>query len=149
RALFTMIDRAFIYNSASRKWHAYRDPIEVVCARCVEDVIPSLMYVEEMVEREGKYAVGFVSYEAARAFDESLVTNHEGYFPLLCFALFSDCRELSSIPREDETFSLAPWVRSISPSAYEEAFQVLRSHLMRGDTYQGNLTWRAQARFSG
>ena len=47
-------------------------PIRTVAAYCVEEVLPALREVEAEVE-QGLYAAGFVSYEAAPAFDEALL----------------------------------------------------------------------------
>src|ERR671917_972758 len=66
-------------------------PVEVVEARTVGEVRPALRRVEEAAGR-GLYAGGFIAYEAAPAFDSSLVVraaSPSSSLPLLWFALFS------------------------------------------------------------
>ena len=50
--------------------------------------------MEEAVAQDGLYAAGFVSYEAAPAFDGSLVVNDDGHFPLLWFGLYEGVEEI-------------------------------------------------------
>ena len=50
--------------------------------------------MEQAVVQDGLYAAGFVSYEAAPAFDGSLVVNDDGHFPLLWFGLYEGVEEV-------------------------------------------------------
>ena len=65
-------------------WLLFENPIEVLTARTPEEVFQCL----EKIERSGLWAAGFVSYEAASAFDDALKTHPPGNLPLLKFGLF-------------------------------------------------------------
>ena len=52
------------------------------------EVMDCLRRVEHLVESQGLHAAGFVSYEAAPAFDRALAVREAPGFPLLWFGLF-------------------------------------------------------------
>ena len=86
--------RVIMRDSASGRWLRFLRPREFVTARTLAEVAPGLRRVEEAVTQEGLYAAGFVSYEAAPAFDGSLVVNDDGHFPLLWFGLYEAVEEI-------------------------------------------------------
>ena len=55
-----------------------------------EVITPCLREIEELVLGQGRIAAGFVAYEAASAFDASLVHHEASEFPLLWFALYDN-----------------------------------------------------------
>ena len=70
--------RVILRDAASGRWLRFTRPRQIVTARTLADVAAALGRVEEAVVREGLYAAGFVSYEAAPAFDGTLVVNDDG-----------------------------------------------------------------------
>ena len=60
-------------DAAAGHWLAFTRPRQFFQARTLAEVAPALAHVEEAVAQEGLYAAGFVSYEAAPAFDNSLI----------------------------------------------------------------------------
>jgi para-aminobenzoate synthetase / 4-amino-4-deoxychorismate lyase len=66
---------------------AYRDPVHIVRADRVEDVVPALREVEGAVGR-GLHAAGFLSYEAAPAFEPRMRVRPGNRLPLVWFGLF-------------------------------------------------------------
>ncbi|HAW89326.1 MAG TPA: hypothetical protein DCX61_01490, partial [Gemmatimonadetes bacterium] len=65
----------------------FRQPIEVISARRLEEVAPALARVEAAA-LEGHWAAGFVSYDAAPAFDSAFRVKENGPLPLLWFGIF-------------------------------------------------------------
>ena len=57
--------RVILRDAASGRWLRFVRPRQFVTARTLADVAAGLGRVEEAVVREGLYAAGFVSYEAA------------------------------------------------------------------------------------
>ncbi len=112
--------------------------------------MPALNRIEERVEREGLQAAGFVSYEAAPAFDEALKVHPDGDFPLLWFGLFERSEEII-LPEPDasDIAESIDWEPSISREDYREAVRRIREHLLAGNTYQVNYTFRLRAAFAG
>ena len=69
---------------------AFRGPAQVIEARQVAAVLPALRQVEALVNEQGLTAAGFISYEAAPAFDPSFGVRPayaRDDFPLLWFGL--------------------------------------------------------------
>jgi hypothetical protein len=79
---------AVVRDAASGKWRLFERPLEVVVARDVGAVLPALEKIENECARHQRYAAGFLSYEAAPAFDAALKTQPAGDFPLLWFGLY-------------------------------------------------------------
>jgi para-aminobenzoate synthetase/4-amino-4-deoxychorismate lyase len=136
---------ALVHDAATGRWLAYRDACRVVAARCLADVLPALASVAEAVEREGLHAAGFVSYEAASAFDQALPAKTDPEFPLLWFVLCSapevmtvDSAAVANVPPLE-------WTCSITPEHYRSTFDRVRAYIAAGDTYQVNLTHRLLA----
>ena len=50
-------------------WLRFTNPIEIVAATTLDEVLPALRRVEELVTTRSAYAAGFIAYEAAPAFD--------------------------------------------------------------------------------
>ncbi|MCX5901128.1 MAG: aminodeoxychorismate synthase, component I, partial [Proteobacteria bacterium] len=80
------------------RWLNFSQPRRLCIARHVDEVVPVLREIEQAVNTQGLYAAGFVSYEAAPAFDPSLVVKTDRGFPLVWFGLYDAPAELSSLP---------------------------------------------------
>ena len=75
--------RVIMRDTASGRWLRFTRPREFVTARTLADIAPALRRVEEAVSQEHLYAAGFVSYEAAPAFDGSLVVRDDAPVPIV------------------------------------------------------------------
>jgi para-aminobenzoate synthetase/4-amino-4-deoxychorismate lyase len=155
-------------------WLSFNDPVEVLTARTPNEVLDCL----DRVERSGLWAAGFVSYEAAPAFDDALsvfggsrsTATGDGVeavppLPLLCFGLFEEPKagmprgstELAEVrgvreplgERSLPEYSLGEWTPSVTRGEYAEAIAAIKEHIAAGDTYQVNYTFRLNAAFSG
>jgi len=124
----------------------FTNPVEIVSAHSREEVRPALRRVERAAA-EGLYAVGFVAYEAAPAFDRALTAKpHPAELPLLWFGIFESPSEVQTAAGE---FRVSEWAPSISRAEYERNVEAVRDAIARGDTYQVNYTLRLRARFEG
>jgi len=99
--------------------------------------------VEYLVESQGLHAAGFVSYEAAPAFDRALAVREAPGFPLLWFGLFLTV-ETISMPSHRRTRKKvsAPWQPSVTVDHYAAVIGRLRNAIAAGETYQVNYTFR-------
>ncbi len=121
-------------------------PVEIVSAHTHEEVRPALRRVEHAAS-EGLYAVGFVAYEAAPAFDRALTVKQKANdLPLLWFGLFERPSEVETPIGE---FRVSEWTPSITRAVYERNVEAVRDGIARGDTYQVNYTLRLRASFEG
>ncbi len=83
---------ALIYDSDEEAWLRFTGASSVHIAKTNEDVALVLDTIETACS-EGKYAVGYVSFEAASAFDSALVHHPAGSLPLAAFAIFDQAEE--------------------------------------------------------
>jgi para-aminobenzoate synthetase/4-amino-4-deoxychorismate lyase len=135
-------------TNGRREWRAFEEPLEILQARTAEEVMP-LLEVVERANGEGLWAAGFVSYEAAPAFDRAYVTSSPGELPLAWFALFDKWHSLGPESIRVAVYSLSDWRPSTSAGDYERAVESIRHWIAAGDTYQVNYTIRLRADFAG
>lgn len=147
---------------------------EVIRASTIEEVIPALVAVDQAT-RAGRWAYGFVCYEAAPAFDPALtvravdgaspVSPHTtGRLPLVWFAItepptsstLADLPDTgpyridATSPRHLQGGALdARWGWDWTESEHAERVARVQDAIAAGETYQCNLTTRLRARFSG
>jgi len=137
---------AVLFDATSRKWLQFNEPIETLSTDDQDSVSTVLDTVEQQV-REKNFAVGFVAYEAAPAFDPALVVNRPGELPLVWFAIFPEAKEITfpNVPRT--AIEPLSWQLSIDDSEYQSALAQIKKHIHDGDTYQVNYTFRMRTRF--
>ena len=133
---------ATVRDAASGRWFEYRDHVLTLSAAKVCEVEAALAEIERRVEAEGVFAVGFVSYEAASAFDPCLTTYAPTTLPLLSFGLF---RERIACDVAAAARSCVAWSALPDPAAYARRIDTIREHIAVGDVYQVNYTERLHA----
>lgn len=144
-----MINSAIIHDATHGQWLHFCDPKEVISVHRIEEVIPALEAVEELVRQHGLYAAGFISYEAAPAFDSALAVKENGIFPLLWFGLYEMPKQVH-LPAAPEAQSASlQWQPSLTTNAYQDAIGTIKDYIEAGDTYQVNFTVRLRSPFSG
>ena len=82
-----MINSVVIHDAGRRQWLHFQNPRQIISAHRIEEVIPTLNAIESHIAKDSLYAVGFVAYEAAPAFDSALAVREDGAFPLVWFGL--------------------------------------------------------------
>ncbi len=121
--------------------YTFTQPIKELKTRDLSEVADLLAQVESYQE-QGYYVVGYVSYEAAPAFEEKLAVHK---LPLLgeylLYFTVHDRVETSPIPLTYEEVDLpSKWQEATSEANYEKAIAQIHHHLRQGDTYQVNYT---------
>jgi aminodeoxychorismate synthase component I len=134
----------------------FRDPVGVVRADALTDVLPALAQVEAAT-KSGLHAAGYLSYAAGHAFEPRLA----GYAPregddgpLLWFGLFDAPVDLPSeaVPGllpPPEGATIGPVSPLISRADYDRAIGRVLDYIRAGDIYQANLTFLAQVPVEG
>ncbi len=147
---FMMANHILIYDAAGRRWLQFRKPRRLVTAYRPEEVVACLQQVDDLVERDGLHAAGFVGYEAAPGFDSALVVREDsGEFPLVWFGLYDE-PEVVGEPQSDGCHGPPlPWTPSISRDEYGAAFAAVKQCIADGETYQVNYTMRLRSDFAG
>lgn len=140
-----------ILRDEGRKyWLHFSIPSKVFITREIDEVMPLLGEIGEKVERYGKYAAGFISYEAASAFDAALKTKQDREMPLLWFGIFDKVQEITlPVASQKNLVSELDWRQSISPEDYRRCFERIKEYISAGDTYQVNYTYRLHTPFCG
>ena len=142
-----MKHRVVIHEARRNCWLSFQDPVRSINAHHIGDVLPALQELETEVNSTGLYAAGFLSYEAAPAFDPALkVRPDDSDFPLLWFGLYPPPREFPVFPpfaAESPTPLATPsWIPSLSREEYCLSLGRLKHYLYAGDTYQVNFSFR-------
>jgi para-aminobenzoate synthetase / 4-amino-4-deoxychorismate lyase len=119
----------------------------LLTAHTIDEVIPCLERVQAYTE-SGYYAAGFLSYEAAGAFDSSYITTPGSQLPLLQFGIYKHFIAAQPEPLASATEKLN-WQPAIEKTAYEKAIQTIKEEIAAGNTYQTNYTMRLRTPFTG
>jgi para-aminobenzoate synthetase / 4-amino-4-deoxychorismate lyase len=133
---------AILHDAQSQSWLRFRSPIAILTAHIPEQILPLLNKIQQQVD-QGLHAAGFVSYEAAPAFDPALKTGTTT-FPLAWFGLYEQ-PETIDIPQF--TSQSLQWLPSISQGQYRQAFDRIKTYIRQGDTYQVNFSFRLSTDF--
>lgn len=124
------------------------DSFEQVISTADIDAVADCIAAVEAAACSGAYAVGYVAYEAASAFDPALTTREAGGRPLIWFGLCRNYQPVGKMMRNGE-LQFADWASDWSNTRYSEAFDIVQRHIHDGDTYQINLTFPLRSTFSG
>lgn len=125
-------------------WWKFSQPHRVILTEKVDEVCQSLEEVERLVNEHGWTAAGFVSYEAAPAFDASLQVIKSQGFPLLWFGLYDAPQILqnSEVFKDSELLTPLSWQPDTEREIYNAAIQTIKERIAQGKTYQVNYTMR-------
>jgi para-aminobenzoate synthetase / 4-amino-4-deoxychorismate lyase len=121
-------------------------PRAVVAAQTPDEVRPALAAVDRAAAA-GRWAAGFVAYEAGPALDPALRARTRGALPLVWFGVYDGPDAARPEPRGDAT--LAPLAPDVDRGAYAASVARIRERIARGDVYQVNHTFRLRGRFEG
>lgn len=121
--------------------HVFTKPLKELKTRDLGQVETLLREVEAYQEA-GYYAVGYVSYEAAPAFEKKLAVHPAPLMGeyLLYFTIHEEVETLP-FPEDYEAVDLpANWQEEVEAPAYRKAIETIQHHIRQGDTYQVNYT---------
>ena len=121
----------------------FTNPVTCVETTCLNEVIQKFKQVEAFT-KQGYFAVGYVAYEAAQAFDSALTTkNQHPTLPLLLFYIYKDePKEFANYSSEIvEKLQLKPELQQFE---YLDKVKQVLDYIYEGDIYQANFTFRAK-----
>lgn len=132
---------AIVRDAQDDGWIQFFDALDLISINRIDEVESAFEQLQQHVGA-GRTAIGFVSYEAAPAFDVSLpVQDSAG--PLLCFAIFDSSRSISlPVQASDISVAFAP---TLDSEKYLKAVNQIKNHLEAGDSYQVNFTHQLEA----
>ena len=127
----------------------FTDAIKELKTKDIKEVKHLLAEVEAY-QNKGYYAVGYVSYEAAPAFetkfqviDDPLMSEYLLYFTI------HETVQTEPIPLTYEPIALPEsWQELTSAEEYKAAIEQIHHHIRQGDTYQVNYTVQLQQKLT-
>ncbi|MBP1948094.1 aminodeoxychorismate synthase component I [Virgibacillus litoralis] len=124
----------------------FQDPLEIIETTCIEEVKPALEKIQKAID-SGFYAAGYLSYEAAPAFDNAYQVNSGSKMPLLWFGIFQE--SLHEIENNKASYNVSEWKPTVSIEEYNSNIDRIKNQIKLGDTYQVNYTIRMESEFEG
>ncbi len=110
------------------------------------DGVEGALNEAEAAARDGRWVAGYVSYEAAPAFDRGLqvrAPDHElsGRVPLVWFGVFrSATTKPLTLPRYRREHSRTPWTSHVDEEDYVKKVRLILNEIDVGTVYQVNFT---------
>lgn len=125
----------------------FKDPVDVLQTQRLED-IPAIMEAVETAIGQGFYVAGYVSYEAAPAFNPAMKVKSSTEMPLVWFGVFDEVHAQQTEFAEEE-YEVSQWKMASSTKQYKEGIRRIKTAIEEGHTYQVNYTERLHADFTG
>ena len=125
--------------------YEFSSPSKLWVASDVDQVIAAIAAGEAAAEA-GEWVVGFVTYEAARAFDTAYPQAAAGTLPLAWFCSFAKRVEAPLVEAPSSGPFVDGVVRTHGSRWYRDGVQQVRELIETGGVYQINLTDRVRAR---
>src|SRR5690625_172927 len=124
----------------------FSNPLKQLVAHSVDEVISCLQQVQRAVD-DGYYAAGYMSYEAAPAFNQQYQVNEKNNMPLLWFGIFKE--PIQKALHKKEAFHVGDWQPSVSVDTYNKKIDTIQQFISEGLTKQVNYTFRLHSSFYG
>ncbi|WP_458464353.1 aminodeoxychorismate synthase component I [Paenibacillus sp.] len=136
----------FVGENRCKQRKIFRNPIEVIKATSIDEVKPALRQIQDAV-RKGYYAAGYVSYEAAPAFDSAFRVHSDVTLPLVWFGVFEGYD--TGYTPSTTAYRISEWEPTVTEKTYHENIHKIHEAIARGDTYQVNYTMRLRTDYEG
>ena len=135
-------------DGPDRSWLEFQNPLAIIKALTLPDVMPALREISRSVEEKSLHAMGFISYEAAPAFDDVFPVRCCEGFPLLWFGLYRAPLPFAiKTPASFEPAHLPKWTPSYRRDDYFNTVNEIQERIASGETYQVNFTFPFFAQF--
>ncbi|MDH3403274.1 MAG: aminodeoxychorismate synthase component I [Acidobacteriota bacterium] len=140
---------ALLRHPRGEGWRAFPAAREILTAASV-DAVGGVLARAEQAADDGLWAVGFLCYEAAAAFDGALTAHPPGPLPPAWFALCDPPLAVTTgqLP-PGGAFEVGTLEPAITAAEHALAVRRVRGWIARGDTYQVNYTYPLRGAFAG
>jgi para-aminobenzoate synthetase/4-amino-4-deoxychorismate lyase len=142
-------NNVIIYDETECRWLRFQQPERILTTSDISQVESLLAAVEHEVNSNQRYAAGFVTYEAAPAFDPSFPVQTDGSFPLVWFGIYRSPDKVDFPEQPPGKAAAITWHPSVTDEEYRSSIAKVKQYIYNGDTYQVNYTFRLQSFFSG
>lgn len=140
--------QVLLHDAERQQWLSFERPIETVTAVQPAEVRPALQKIEALVENKGLFAAGFLSYEAAAAFDTACSVHPPGEQPLLWFGIYSEPGVVAA-PLAAAAATPPCWEPEWDEARFSRAVENIHAAIAAGETYQVNLSFALNTDFHG
>lgn len=130
----------------------FTHPIEILICKDIATIADNLAKIETFIQ-QGYYAVGYLAYESASAFNSFNTTKNvpDNQLPLLLFGIFDQF----SVPQDNAAIEQSnqiinpslDLVSNTSRAEYNENIAHIKQQIKRGNTYQSNYTIQFNGQF--
>jgi para-aminobenzoate synthetase / 4-amino-4-deoxychorismate lyase len=139
----------FMDENGKKQPLIFTEPVEVIEARQIDEIRPALERVQQ-ANKNGYYAAGYLSYEAAPAFDHAFTVKKGYKLPLLWLGIFSAPHQNLAAPSfHPNGYQFAPWTVVEAEKDYPKKIASIKDAIAHGETYQINYTTRLHTHFKG
>ena len=125
-------------------------PVQIVTAQTTDEIISCLETIQQAINN-GFYAAGYISYEAAPAFDKSLSVKPGNMMPLLWFGIFNKpiYQQLKYVDKNSAHPYAKSWKSLVPIKKYNQHFTRIQQAIENKRTKQVNYTIPFESPFSG
>jgi para-aminobenzoate synthetase / 4-amino-4-deoxychorismate lyase len=161
-------------DAGRRAWIQFRNPLETAIASSVEEVAAALKTIDEAM-RKGRFAAGYVAYEAAPALDPTCKTRPPAPFerriklsewgiadaqaqqrpaalPIVWFGIYDKVVTLDPdegpFPRDENPIRLR-WENRMRPELFKLVVSRVRDYITRGECHRVRYLLRLRSAFEG
>jgi len=142
------MNQVIIHDASTNQWLQFQNPLKIFIAYNIDEVLPVLEKIDEMVLKN-YFAAGFISYEAAPAFDIALKVRKLTSFPLCWFGIYKSPKPIHFSNFKNKSYKIDTWTSSITQDKYERNIERIKRYILDGETYQVNYTHRLYSNFNG
>lgn len=137
-----------LHDAERQQWLSFERPLETVTALCPDEVLPALQKIEDLVENRGLFAAGFLTYEAAAAFDPACSVHPPVDQPLLWFGIYQ-APHVAPAPLAPAAAAPLCWEPEWGLARFGRAVDNIHAAIAAGETYQVNLSFPLSTAFCG
>ena len=123
-------------------------PHEVLVATRADEVV-DVLRAAERATTEGRWAFGFVAYEAGLVLAGQTPTATVDGLPLVWLGIGDPPTEVAAVRPRGGGYEVGPWSAEVDRATHAAGVAAIRDHIAAGDVYQVNLTARWRATVTG
>lgn len=127
--------------------YAFYHPLKILETRNITEVKAIFQQIETALN-DGYYVAGYVSYEAAPAFNDRYSIHSNPQLPLVWFAIY-DQPHKETVSQSRKDYAISNWALTSNYDEYQDGITTIKNAIEHGNTYQVNYTTRLEANFSG
>lgn len=140
-------DNSVVIKNSCGKYFFFSDPLQIITTQDSSEVKGKLQLIDSC-RKEGYYAAGFVSYNAA-VFSDNYFSSEKPDFPLLWFGIYKSVEEIDQVSNKNCFAEIIKWKPHITSAQYIADLKKIKNYLKQGDTYQINYTFPLYGKFDG